>query len=70
MSIKGIGGVVFSEISSYPIGTMLYINKPAHFTPTGLLIEGFESKDYDEECVVDICGIPYLDINTSIPGIL
>ena len=61
------GGVMVSEIGCYPIGTILCINKPTAFTPPGLLLNCFAEYGIDEKCTLDICGIPYLDINTLFP---
>ena len=67
MFINGIGTVMTSEIGSYPIGTILCINKPEAFAPAGLLLNSFAEYGYDDKCSVDICGIPYLEINTLFP---
>lgn len=67
MYIDGIGIVMTSEIGSHPIGTILCINKPETFAPAGLLLNSFAEYGYDDKCNVDICGIPYLEINTLFP---
>ncbi len=67
MFIDGIGIVMTSEIGSYPVGTILCIDKPEAFTTPGLLLNGFAEYGYDDKCNVDICGIPYLEINTLFP---
>lgn len=56
-----------SEIGCYPIGTILCIDKPDSFLPAGLLLNSFAEHGYDEKCNVDICGIPYLEINSLFP---
>ena len=67
MFIDGIGSVMTSEIGSYPIGTILCIDKPATFTPSGLLLNSFAEYGYSDKCNVDVVGIPYLEINTLFP---
>lgn len=67
MFIEGIGIVMTSEIGSYPVGTILCIDKPEAYTPPGLLLNSFAEYGYDDKCNVDICGIPYLEINTLFP---
>ena len=68
MHLSGIGLVQTSEIGCYPIGTILCIDKPDSFTPKGLLMNSFAEYQYDEKCNVDVCGIPYLEINTLFPS--
>lgn len=67
MFMDGIGLITTSEIGSYPIGTVLCIDKLEAFTPPGLLLNSFAEYGYDDKCNVDICGIPYLEINTLFP---
>lgn len=67
MFLDGIGGLMLSEISSYPIGTILYIDKPESYTPPGLLLNGFAEFGYDDKCNADWLGIPYLEINSLLP---
>lgn len=67
MFVDGIGLVMTSEVGSYPIGTILCINKPDTYTPAGLLLNSFAEFGYNDKCDVDICGIPYLEINTLFP---
>lgn len=68
ISYSNIGGVLLSEISSYPIGTILCIDKPDLFTPPGLLLSGFEKHGFSDRCEADVSGIPYLEINTLFPA--
>lgn len=68
MFINGIGQVETSEVGSYPIGTILCIDKPEAYHPAGLLLNSFAEFGYNDKCDVDICGIPYLEINTLFPA--
>ena len=44
--------VLLTEVASYPLGCVLFINKPDWFTPTGLLINDLATYAYNDECVV------------------
>lgn len=60
--------ILLTEVASYPLGCILYIDKPDWFTPTGLLINDLATCSYNDECNLEIVGIPYLDINSQIPA--
>ena len=59
--------VLVSEMSAYPIGFALYIDKPEGYTPFGLNIDCFATFNYDDKCEIRFNGVPYLDINTQFP---
>ena len=65
--IPGIGTVLLSEITMYPIGLTLYIDKPEGFIPEGVEITTFSNFNYDEECSMDII-IPRLESNIMFSG--
>lgn len=67
ISYNRIGFVMTSEIGCYPIGTVLFINKPDTFTPNGLLINSFAEYKYNDKCNIDVVGIPYFEINSLLP---
>lgn len=67
MHIGGIGLVTVSEISSYPVGFSLYIDKPKSYNPPGLPINEFSTKSYNEKGNILFQGIPYLEINSLFP---
>ena len=67
MCVSNIGVVILSEIGSYPIGTILYINKPSNYEPVGLSINEFAKCGYYDKCKVEFYGIPYLEINSLLP---
>lgn len=67
MNIDGVGLVMTSEVSSYPIGTILCIDKPDTYTPAGLLLNGFAEFGYNDKRDFDFFDIPYLEINTLFP---
>ncbi len=62
-----VGIVMQSEISRYPVGAVLYIDKPKALTPLGLDITQFADCKYSDECNVSFYGIPLLEINTQFP---
>lgn len=64
---SNVGIVSLSEVSSYPLGATLYIDKPDKYKAEGVLINNFVNKHYDEICDVEIIGIPYLQINSLFP---
>ncbi len=67
MYITNIGIVTLSEIGSYPIGTILCIDKPKAYIPPGLDISGFAHSTYDETWTSDFIGMPYYEINSLFP---
>lgn len=60
--------VLVSEVSAYPIGFALYLNKPENYTPFGINIDMFSTFDYDTKCDLQFGGVPYLDINSQFPA--
>lgn len=60
--------VLVSEVSLYPIGFALYIDKPQTYNPFGLNLDMFTTFDYDAKCDLQFVGIPYLDINSQFPA--
>ena len=67
MCRSDVGIVMQSEISRYPLGMVLYINKPKVLTPLGLDITQFADCKYSDECNVSFYGIPLLEVNTQFP---
>lgn len=67
MVINGVGVVGVSEIGSYPVGSILCIDKPAGYDPPGILISDFGKCEYNQLCNVEITGLPYFEINTFLP---
>lgn len=67
MVIDGVGCAGVSEIGSFPIGSILCIDKPRGFTPPGILINEFGKCEYDQLCNVEFPGIPYLELNSFFP---
>jgi hypothetical protein len=59
--------VILSEVSHYPLGFALYINKPKGFEPPGVNITSFVKQQYNEKCKIIIHGMPYYEINTNYP---
>ena len=59
--------VLVSEISVYPVGFALYLNKPNSYTPLGVSLECFAEYDYDKTLDVHFKEVPYLDINSQFP---
>lgn len=61
------GIITLSEISTYPMGFTLYIDKPQTYKPEGVEITSFSEWNYDDECDVEII-IPKLECNTIFSG--
>lgn len=59
--------ILVTEMSAYPIGFALYIDKPKDYIPFGLNVDCFVSENYDTKCDVRFSGVPYLDINSQFP---
>lgn len=68
MYMTNIGTLCLTEISSFPIGLLLYIDKPKEYKPQGLLLNNFAKAKFDESCVVDFVGLPLLEVNSQFPG--
>ena len=66
-STKNYGIITLSEISTYPMGFTLYIDKPETYKPEGVEITSFSEWDYDDESDVEII-IPKLECNTIFSG--
>ncbi len=60
--------VLVSEMSSYPIGFALYLNKPDSYNPFGLNIDEFSKYSYNDKFDIQFVGIPYCDINIQFPA--
>lgn len=58
---------IIREISTYPLGFTLYIDKPAAYKPEGVEITMFSDFDYDEEGELEII-IPKLESNIFFSG--
>lgn len=61
------GIITLSEISTYPVGFTLYIDKPKNYKPEGVEITSFSEWDYGDESDVQII-IPKLECNTIFSG--
>lgn len=61
------GIITLSEISTYPLGFTLYINKPDVYKPEGVEITSFSEWNYEDESDVEII-IPKLECNTMFSG--
>lgn len=60
--------VLVSEMSAYPVGFALYLNKPKDHITIGQNIDFFSTFDYDTHCDLRFEGVPYLDINSLFPA--
>lgn len=61
------GIITLTEISTYPLGFTLYIDKPQNYKPEGVEITSFSEWDYEDEHDVEII-IPKLECNTMFSG--
>ena len=61
------GAYLISEISGYPIGLALYIDKPKDIIPEGVEITMFSEFEYDELVDMEMI-IPKLENNIFFPG--
>lgn len=68
MHVANIGLLCLTEISSFPVGLILYIDKPKDYKPQGLLLNDFARAKYDEACAVDFIGLPLLEVNSHFPA--
>lgn len=59
--------ITLSEISTYPVGFTLYIDKPEVYKPEGVEITLFSEYNYDDEGEVEII-IPKLESNIFFSG--
>lgn len=67
-----VGLIALSEISTYPVGFTLYIDKPEIYKPEiykpeGVEITLFSNFQYDDECSLEII-IPKLESNIVFSG--
>lgn len=62
--MPGYGLLQVLEISQYPLGLLLFINKPETFQPPGIDISNFARFDYDAHCNYRLFKIPVLKVNT------
>ena len=65
--ISGIGLVTISEISTFPLGFTLYVDKPENYKPEGVDLTVFADFGYNEECKAEII-IPKLETNNFFSG--
>ena len=65
--VGGVGLITLSEISTYPVGFTLYIDKPEIYKPEGVEITLFSDFNYDDEREVEII-IPKLESNIFFSG--
>lgn len=65
--IIGNTNIMTSEISRYPVGFSLFIDKPSSYIPVGSLINDFASISYDCKGDLRFDNIPYLEVNTQLP---
>ena len=68
MHLSNIGLIRLSEISSFPIGLILCIDKPKKYNPPGLMINEFAKYKYDETVSVDFVKLPLLEVNSHFPA--
>ncbi len=61
------GIITLSEISTYPMGFTLYIDKPQGYKPDGVDITPFSDWNYEDEEDTQII-IPKLECNTMLSG--
>lgn len=66
-AVINYGIITLSEISTYPIGFTLYIDKPESYKPEGVEITSFSGWEYGDECDMKII-IPKLECNTMFSG--
>lgn len=64
---SGVGLITLSEISTYPVGFALYIDKPEAYNPEGVEITIFSQFNYDDEIELEII-IPKLESNIFFSG--
>lgn len=62
--LPGHGFIHVSEISQYPLGLLLFIDKPKTFQPKGINISAFSQCDYNYHCDYHFLGMPFLETNT------
>lgn len=59
--------ILLSEISQFPVGELLLINKPISLNPGGYDISGFLNYDYTASCDYTFLGLPFFELNTLYP---
>ncbi len=64
----GVGNIFLSEISSYPMGFVLYIDAPKNYIPDGICINDLATANYDEKKKVQFINVPFLEVNTQYPA--
>ncbi len=57
-----------TEISSYPLGAVLYLDKPENKDVPGICIDNFRKYNYNDVCSVEFHEMPYFEINSYFPG--
>ena len=60
--------VTQTEISSYPLGAVLYLDKPENVNVPGICIDNFKNCNYNDVCSVEFNRMPYFEINSYFPG--
>lgn len=66
--VNGIGTLVLSEVSHFPLGFLLYIDKPEGFKPPGIVINDFAKIKYNDKQKTSFWGLPIYEINTNFPA--
>lgn len=66
--IQGLGMLTLSEVASFPLGFLLYIDKPEGIKPPGIVINDFVKMKYNEKSKVECYGLPIYEINSNFPG--
>lgn len=61
------GATLVTEISSYPIGLTLYINRHEGHTPFGINISSWSQYSYDDKGDIEFIGISYIELNSQFP---
>lgn len=56
-----------SEVSHYPIGFAMYIDKPKDFKPFGVNINSLVNHTYEEKCNLVFPCMPYVNLHSKFP---
>ena len=59
--------VLLSEVSHYPIGFAMYIDKPKDFEPFGVNINSLVHHTYEEKCNLVFPCMPYVNLHSKFP---
>lgn len=60
------GGFLISEIASYPLGVLLYINKPASYRPQALCLNELANCCFNDSCKITLT-LPCYEICSQFP---